>query len=83
MDLMDIARLTGHLPSNRALIGIQPEYMDWGMQPSRAVHRALAIAVNEAVKLVETWNSQKPSKPASTAQQFGNKTSIESPDTGA
>ena len=34
MDLMDIARLTGHLPANRALIGIQPETMDWGMQPT-------------------------------------------------
>jgi len=81
MDLMDIARLTGHLPGNRALIGIQPEYMDWGMQPTQSVHRALPIAVNEAVKLVETWNSQKLIKPAAAAKQFGRRTSIESPDT--
>jgi hydrogenase maturation protease len=83
MDLMDIARITGHLPANRALIGIQPEYMDWGMQPTRAVQRALPVAVNEAVKLVETWNSQELIKPASAAKQVGNKTSTESPDTGA
>ena len=57
MDLMDIARIRDHLPVNRALIGIQPEYMYWGMQPTQAVHRALPIAVNEAVKLIETWNN--------------------------
>ena len=58
MDLMDIARLTDHLPSNRALIGIQPRHMDWGMTPTQAVHRALPIAVNQAVKLIETWNNE-------------------------
>ena len=36
LDLMDIARLTGHFPKHRALIGIQPEFMSWGMQPSEA-----------------------------------------------
>jgi len=56
MDLMDIARITDHLPINRALIGIQPEYMDWGTQPTAAVHRALPIAVNEAVKLISLWD---------------------------
>jgi hydrogenase maturation protease len=83
MDLMDIARLTGHLPANRALIGIQPEYMDWGMQPTQAVHRALPIAVNEAVKLIETWNDEQPVKRTAETKQFCNNTSAKSSDTGA
>ena len=83
MDLMDIARLTDHLPANRALIGIQPEYMDWGMQPTQAVHRALPIAVNEAVKLIETWNDEQLDTHATESKQRCNKTSAKSPETGA
>lgn len=55
IDLMDIARLTEHLPVKRALIGIQPEKMDWGMSPTPVVQRALDIAVDEAVKLIKQW----------------------------
>ena len=83
MDLMHIARLTNHLPVNRALIGIQPETLDWGMQPSQPVHRALPIAVNEAVKLIKTWNNEQPANDSSEVQQFRNTTSAESPDTRA
>ena len=83
MDLMDIARLTDHLPANRAVIGIQPDYMDWGMQPTQAVHRALPIAVNEAVKLIETWNNEQLVNHATESKQFRNTTSAESPETGA
>lgn len=83
MDLMDIARITDHLPTNRALIGIQPEYMDWGMQPTVVVQQALPIAVKHAVDLIQTWNTQPLLKRAATTKQSGNNTSIESPDTGA
>jgi len=83
MDLMDIARLTDHLPANRAVIGIQPDYMDWGMQPTHAVHRALPIAVNEAVKLIETWNNEHLVNHATESKQFRNTTSAESSETGA
>ena len=83
MDLMDIARITDHLPVNRALIGIQPEYMNWGMQPTQAVHRALPMAVNEAVKLIETWNNKQLIKDNTETTQICNNTSAESPDTGA
>lgn len=55
LDLMDIARLTGHLPDNRALIGIQPEKLDWGMFPTDAVDSALDEAAAEAVKLIQQW----------------------------
>jgi hydrogenase maturation protease len=57
IDLMDIARLTDHLPENRALIGIQPDKMGWGMEPTEAVENALDEAVNEAKKLLKKWQS--------------------------
>ena len=55
LDLFDIARLTESLPINRALIGIQPQTIDWGMSPTQAVERSLPHAVNEAVNLLVQW----------------------------
>jgi hydrogenase maturation protease len=82
MDLMDIARLTGHLPVNRALVGIQPDYMDWGMQPTEAVQNALPAAVEQAVMLIEAWNNQKLIK-QTDMKQFRNNIRAELPETGA
>jgi hydrogenase maturation protease len=58
LDLMDIARLTGSLPANRALIGIQPGSMDWGMAPTDEVQDALAYAVRAAEDLLAAWERQ-------------------------
>lgn len=55
LDLFDIARLTGALPVNRALIGIQPANMDWNTRPSPAVERALPVAVEAARDLLQSW----------------------------
>ncbi len=55
LDLMDIARLTGHFPEHRALIGIQPDVMSWGMKPTKAIQHALDEAVSEAVELMKKW----------------------------
>ncbi len=55
LDLFDIARLTGALPDNRALIGIQPGLIDWGMSPTREVEKALPQAVEQAVNLLGQW----------------------------
>lgn len=55
LDLMDIARITERLPLNRALIGIQPEAMGWGMEPTAAVKNALGTAASEAVRLINLW----------------------------
>jgi hydrogenase maturation protease len=57
IDLMDIARLTDHLPKERALIGIQPEYMKWGMLPTDAVAGSLSYAVNQAIELMNLWGA--------------------------
>lgn len=67
LDLIDIARLTGHLPENRALIGIQPETMDWGMEPSETVAAALDEAVSEAQKLITMWQDEDAEKVAVTS----------------
>lgn len=67
IDLMDIARLTEHLPEKRAIIGIQPETMGWGMRPSPVVQGALAKAADEALKLIRLWQSETtPSTTSST-----------------
>lgn len=58
LDLMDIARLTEHLPERRALIGIQPETMGWGMEPSSVVQGALPRATAEALKLIRLWQPE-------------------------
>lgn len=55
LDLMDIARMTENLPQNRALIGIQPEDMGWGMEPTQQIATALKQAVDEAVTIITTW----------------------------
>jgi len=55
LDLIDIARITEHLPDNRALIGIQPQTMTWGMEPTEAVGNSLKKMVKEAVSLIEQW----------------------------
>jgi len=55
LDLFDIARLTGSLPVKRALIGIQPGSIEWGLSPTPAVAKSLPIAVEQAVELLKQW----------------------------
>jgi hydrogenase maturation protease len=60
VDLMDIARLTGHLPRYRALVGIQPAELGWGDQPSSTVAAAVPAAAAEVLALVRTWQGAAP-----------------------
>ena len=57
LDLFDIARLTECLPDNRALIGIQPGSIEWGMSPTPLVEKALPIAVEQAENLLKQWET--------------------------
>lgn len=57
-DVMDALRLRGDLPVNRALIGIEPEYMDWGTEPTAVVAAALPEAAAFAQDLVRTWRAE-------------------------
>jgi len=58
MDLLDIARLSETYPERRALIGIQPEILDWGDSPSPAVLPAISIAARKAIDLHQQWLSE-------------------------
>jgi hydrogenase maturation protease len=54
-DLMDALRLRGELPKNRALIGIEPEDMDWGTEPTPTIAAAVPKAAALAEDLVREW----------------------------
>lgn len=56
LDLLDIARLTETLPEKRALVGIQPDLIDWGEQPTAAVSSAIPIAANHINDLISAWH---------------------------
>lgn len=56
IDLMAVIRLSDRLPKRRALIGIQPEKVDWGEEPSEAVAKAIPYACEEAKRILESWN---------------------------
>ncbi len=57
IDLLMIARLAGHLPERRALIGIQPQDVDWGEDPTPSVAAALPQACDHALQLIEAWRA--------------------------
>ncbi|MET0084474.1 MAG: HyaD/HybD family hydrogenase maturation endopeptidase [Sedimenticola sp.] len=54
-DLLDIARLQGHYPEKRALIGIEPGSLDWGETPSPRVAEAIPRAAKMTAELIESW----------------------------
>ena len=54
-DLMDALRLSGELPARRALIGIEPESIDWGTRPTGPVAAAVPKAAAVAGELVASW----------------------------
>ena len=57
IDLMAIALLSGQLPQQRALIGIQPHSIAWGETPSPPVASAIRLACDQALQLVEEWHA--------------------------
>jgi hydrogenase maturation protease len=59
MDLMAIARLAEALPARRALIGIQPQYLDWSDAPTEEVARAIPLACDMAMDLIGRWRTEQ------------------------
>ena len=57
IDLMAIALLAGQLPRQRALIGIQPQTIEWGDTPSLPVSAAIQLACDQAMQLAEEWRA--------------------------
>jgi len=55
LDLLDMARLSGDLPARRALVAIQPERLDWGVDPTPAVREAVPAACDAVLDLLRRW----------------------------
>ena len=56
-DLLDMARLRQILPRQRALICIQAYDLGWGLEPSASVRAGIRQATDEALRLLEQWQS--------------------------
>ena len=57
-DLLDAARLTDTLPARRALVGVQPDRVDWGETLSPPVAAAVPPAVALARGILERWQRE-------------------------
>ena len=55
LDLMALAALGGRLPEKRALIGIQPQSIDWSEEPTPTVAQAIPEACARARELIARW----------------------------
>jgi len=55
MDLFDISRLSGTFPRHRALIGVEPQSLDWGELPTATVAATIAPAATMALELAARW----------------------------
>ncbi len=58
LDLLSISALSADLPQPRALIGIQPEVVDWADQLSPAVDAAVEEAVKVVERLLAEWEHE-------------------------
>lgn len=56
-DLMDMARLTDSLPARRALVGVEPEIVDWGDRLTPAVEAAVPVAMDRIRGLLARWET--------------------------
>jgi hydrogenase maturation protease len=54
-DLLVIAELSGELPRRRALIGIQPQHIDWSDALTEPVSKALPEACAQVRELLRRW----------------------------
>ena len=61
-DILDGLRLCEDLPTKRALVGIEPECMEWGTEPTGPVEAAIPQASEAISNLVQTWRSNGRSK---------------------
>ena len=57
-DILDALRLCGDLPARRALVGIEPESMDWGTEPTSIVADAIPSATARIRDLVLSWRGR-------------------------
>lgn len=63
-DLMTMAQLSGCFPQHRALIGVQPEFIDWSEACSPPVEAALDEVARRAVEFVRRWDVEDAARAA-------------------
>ena len=63
-DLMTMARLIDRFPQRRALIGVQPEFIDWSETCSPPVAAALEDVAQRAVAYVRRWDHEAKGRAA-------------------
>ncbi len=56
LDLLSITALSSDLPAHRALIGVQPEQVDWSEILTPDVASAIEIVEQEVDRLLQEWN---------------------------
>lgn len=56
-DLLDIARLEGHYPKRRALVGIEPFSLAWGETLSPVVESSVPSAMDAVMQLIQQWHA--------------------------
>ncbi len=54
-DVLDMARLSGHAPRRRALVGVEPAAVELGEELSPEVQRGVEPAVRVAREVLERW----------------------------
>jgi len=57
-DLRAIAILAGHWPARRAMFAIQPQFMDWGEQPTPEVAAAVPEVAAAIRALILRWQHE-------------------------
>lgn len=57
-DILDIAKLQGQLPAQRALIGIQPKILAWGDAPTEETRAAIDSVCTLIDELLNRWRDE-------------------------
>lgn len=57
-DLLGVMHLLDCMPDEYALIGIQPECIDWGDRPGETVAAAIPKAAARAAALIDKWSQE-------------------------
>jgi hydrogenase maturation protease len=63
-DLMTMAMLSGCFPQQRALIGVQPEFIDWSHDCSPPVAASLDDMAERAVAFIRRWDAEAAGRAA-------------------
>ena len=53
--LIGAARLSGSLPDRRALVGIAPLSVEWGLEPTPEVAASIPLACAKIEEIIERW----------------------------